>query len=117
MDVSGDSKELRNRNNRAVRAKAPLAANFEDCLQVFDRLRATIQSNKKDFENEHTLGEDCYSKLRSWGYNSGASSRALDHRLRKPSRLKTTTLELLVELQSKLQEGEQKFIQKTRAQY
>jgi hypothetical protein len=107
MDVREDSKELRSRHNRAVRAKAPLAANFEDCLQTFDRLRATIHSSKKDLEDEHILGEDCYSRLRSWGHDSGASSRALDHRLRKSSQLGSTTLELLVELQSVLQEGEQ----------
>ncbi|KAH8746034.1 hypothetical protein BGZ57DRAFT_777998 [Hyaloscypha finlandica] len=115
MDVREDSKELRSRNNRAVRANAPLAANFEDCLQAFDRLRATIYSSKKDLEDEHNLGEDCYSRLRTWGHDSGASSRALDHRLRKSPQLGTSTLDLLAELQSILQEGEQHFLQKAPA--
>jgi len=115
MDVREDSKELRSRNNRAVRANAPLAANFEDCLQAFDRLRATIYSSKKDLEDEHNLGEDCYSRLRTWGHGSGASSRALDHRLRKSPQLGTSTLDLLAELQSILQEGEQHFLQKAPA--
>jgi hypothetical protein len=110
MDVREDSKELRSRHNRAVRAKAPLAANFEDCLQAFDRLRATIHSSKKNLEDEYILGEDCYSRLRSWGHDSGAASRALDHRLRKSSQLGTATLELLSELQLTLQEGEQRFL-------
>ncbi|KAE9378878.1 hypothetical protein N431DRAFT_478014 [Stipitochalara longipes BDJ] len=104
MNIGEDSKELRNRQTRAVRAKAPLAANFEDCLQAFDRLRATIQSSKKDLEDEYILGEDCYSRLKNWGQHSGASSRALDHRLRKCSELGTATLDLLSELGSILQE-------------
>lgn len=112
MDAIEDSKEIRNRHNRAVRAKAPLAANFEDCLQAFDRLRATIQANKRDLKDEYILGEDCYSRLRSWGYDSGASSRALDHRLRKSAQLVAATLDLLEELYSILVEGKQNLLQR-----
>jgi hypothetical protein len=109
MDVREESKEVRNRHSRAVRAKAPLAASFEDCLQAFDRLLATTNANKQNLEDEDILAEDCCSRLKTWGHDSGASSRALDHRLRKSSQLATATSELLVELQSILQEGEQDF--------
>ena len=108
MEPQGQSKELRNQQSQAVRAKAPVAAGFEDCLQAFDRLSAAIDANRDDFQDEYILSEDCYSRVKTWGCDSGASTRALDHALRKSPQLKSSTLDLLLDLYSILQDGKQK---------
>ena len=50
----------------------------------------------------YLIVDDCFSKFRDWGSNTGASSRSLDHALRKSSELQQTTKELLKDLFSTL---------------
>ncbi|KAG4442072.1 hypothetical protein IFR05_002466 [Cadophora sp. M221] len=102
MDRHEDSKALRSQQNQAVRAKAPIAAEFEDCIQSFDRLCATIRVNEPG-PDEAVIAEDCRSRLTLWGHESGASGRKLDHALRRSFSLRTATLELLRDLQATLQ--------------
>ncbi|KAK4201003.1 hypothetical protein QBC40DRAFT_264559 [Triangularia verruculosa] len=64
-----------------VRAKAPLAAHFEDCTQALQQLHSAINANPS-VANLRDLAERCLSKLTSWGHDTGASSRRLDHALR-----------------------------------
>ena len=106
MSLQLESKELRTQQSQALRAKAPIRAHFEDCVQAFDRLCSAINANMTASEEEIILVEDCYSRLRSWGQDSGASTRALDHGLRKSSELGAHTLNLLSDLHSILHEGE-----------
>jgi hypothetical protein len=44
-------------------------------------------------------------RLRVWGNDTGASSRSLDHALRKSSRLQTQVADLLRELLENIQKG------------
>ena len=88
MNVQLESKELRTQHSQALRAKAPIRAHFEDCVQAFDRLCSAINGNVTASEEEVIMVEDCYSRVRLWGQDSGASTRALDHGLRKSSELR-----------------------------
>lgn len=99
-----DSTAVRNQQGRAVRAKALIAANLEDCLQDFDRLCAALRANRQGSE-EYVAAENCRSRLTSWAHDSGASGRALDHSLRRSSSLRGITLNLLIDLHATLQEG------------
>ncbi|RDW61684.1 hypothetical protein BP5796_11576 [Coleophoma crateriformis] len=76
MDTVDDSKEIRSRHNLAIRTKAPLAANLEDGLQGSERLQASIQANKRDLKDEHILGDDCYSRFKSSGYDTNELSQS-----------------------------------------
>ena len=95
---------------RAVRSQgssrayeiAPIAALFEDCLQYFEQLCTIMESDEAAWQPRHILIDDYFSKFRDWGSNTGASSRALDHALRKASRLQETTKDLLQDLRTTL---------------
>lgn len=81
---------------------APIAALFEDCRQNFERLCVTARRNG---DPNSVLAEDSYGKFLAWGNDSGASTRALDHTLRKDSSLSAMTLDLLKTLYKKLEQG------------
>jgi hypothetical protein len=82
---------------------APIAAKFERCREVFERLCIIIRSMSPEMSS---AVEDVYGRFLAWGNDSGASSRALDHTLQKSSSLQDMTTELLISLYSKLNEGE-----------
>jgi len=65
-----------------MRAKAPLAAQFEDCLQASERLSDSLQANRPNSSDLRELARLCTNNLRRWGHESGASSRALDYALK-----------------------------------
>jgi hypothetical protein len=81
---------------------APIAAIFEDCCQNFERLCVTARRNA---DPSSILVEDNYGKFLAWGNDSGASSRSLDHTLRKDSILSAMALDLLKTLDRKLGQG------------
>jgi hypothetical protein len=97
------------RRSSLVRASAPIAAQFEDCLQSYDQLCSAMRTNRLAWGTSYTTVDDDLSRLRLWGKNTGASSRtldrSLDHVLRKASNLRETTLQLLLELHESLQLG------------
>jgi hypothetical protein len=75
---------------------------FEDCQQNFERMCVTATR----FEDPNSVQvEDNYGKFLAWGNDSGASSRTLDHALRKDSPLSAMTLDLLKTLYKKLGQG------------
>lgn len=81
----------------------PIAALFEDCLQQFERLcAATMESQHIAGKTLYSMVDGCFSKLRMWGRDTGASDGSLDHALRKSSRLQQTTKDLLGDLLSTL---------------
>lgn len=117
---------------KTLRAKAPIAAQYEDCMQSFDRLRASLRarlpdhdtrslSGKDDFESglpvagvrdqssatRHlfVLAENCVTDFIIWGNEAGAVSRALDHALRRSNKLSTTVLQHLEALHGILFKG------------
>jgi hypothetical protein len=105
------SKQMQPRDRRAslVRANAPIAAQYEDCLQSCEQLCSAMQTNTSTWGEWYEIAEDDLERLRLWGDSTGASSRtintALDHTLRASSMLKTNALRLLTDLNDGLQQG------------
>lgn len=94
---------LRSRQKTARNPQiAPISALFEDCRQTFERLCVTARAVSS---TNSILIEDNYGKFLAWGNDSGASSRSLDHTLRKDSSLSATTLDFLKTLYKKLGQG------------
>jgi len=69
-------------------------------VQAMRQLQAALHANLSDADKTPMiiLIDRCLSRLTSWGNDSGASSRVLDHRLRRAARPQTTTLQLLKDL-------------------
>ena len=101
------SKAVRTKEAQQFRAKGPLAAQFEDCVQALKRLFAALSANASISEQIpiYTRTERCMSRLISWGHDSGASSRVLDHNLRRSSKPRNLTLRLLKELHENVHHG------------
>jgi len=94
--------ERRRQENHKFRAKAPLAAQFDDCLQDSDRLRGALQDNRAHSKKLRDLAILVNDKLKSWGDQSGASSRLLDYSLKCVPTVAQRTSSLLTELRKAL---------------
>lgn len=92
------------KEQRGLRAKAPVAAQFEDCVQAFQQLSDSLQV-KLSSSSLQKGSKDCYARLMLWAQESGASSRLLDYTLRGCPALKHQSLRLLEELLITLQKG------------
>ncbi|KAK0385014.1 hypothetical protein NLU13_7492 [Sarocladium strictum] len=90
------------KEQRGLRAKAPIAAQFEDCVQAFQQLSDSLQV-KLSSSSLQEGSKDCYARLMLWAQESGASSRLLDYTLRGCPALKHQSLRLLEELLITLQ--------------
>ncbi|KAK0738770.1 hypothetical protein B0T18DRAFT_433523 [Schizothecium vesticola] len=90
---------LRNQN---LREKAPLAAQFEDCAQAVKQIHTAISADPESSAVQETslrpMIERCLGRLTTWGHDTGASSRVLDHSLRRASKPRSNTMMLLKEL-------------------
>ncbi|KAK1835681.1 transcription activator GutR [Podospora conica] len=87
------------------RAKAPLAAEFEDCTQSSIRLTDALQANRPHLNKLRDLGQECKDRLAFWGENSGATTRTLDYNLKCSPMLVQQTLTLLDDLNKALAEA------------
>jgi hypothetical protein len=97
-------KAERLREHRSLRAKAPIAAQFEDCVQAFTQLSDSLQV-KLSKSSLQEVSKGCDARLMLWAVESGASSRLLDYTLRGRPGLKRQTLRLLEELHETLKNG------------
>jgi len=88
-----------------ARRKTPIAAEFEDCIQVFQQLCSSLEAGSTAWGGSDSELAGLFGRLRSWGNESGASTRSLDHRLRKASRLQNQVLEFLGDLKVDLESG------------
>ncbi|KAK4224666.1 hypothetical protein QBC38DRAFT_547456 [Podospora fimiseda] len=96
----------RTREAQKLRAKAPLAAHFEDCAEAVKQLYAALTANSRTLSEQdssridplHATVERCKKRLMSWGHDTGASCRVLDHALRRASKPRGITITLLKEL-------------------
>jgi hypothetical protein len=106
-ETQTSSKETRDEEFRRIRKKGPLAAQFEDCGQHMRKLYAAMDADPEVSEKSaiYGLAERCHSGLISWGHDSGASSRILDHTLRRSLRPRENTERLLTELQDNITHG------------
>ncbi|KAK3357865.1 nb-arc and tpr domain-containing protein [Lasiosphaeria hispida] len=107
---SGKPKVDRQELSRGLRAKAPLAAQFEDCFQAsiqLTQLTDALQASRphSDELQVHHLTQDCKDKLRVWGDDSGASSRALDYALKCSPNVVRQTEDLLTDLHEVLHQA------------
>ncbi|KAK0663014.1 hypothetical protein QBC41DRAFT_259930 [Cercophora samala] len=91
------AQRVRARESQEVRAKAPLAAQFEDCTQALRQLQTAIDADPS-LDNLRDIADRCLDQLKAWGLNTGATSRRLDHSLRRAKDLQSNTLMLLKEL-------------------
>ncbi|EFX01952.1 nb-arc and tpr domain containing protein [Grosmannia clavigera kw1407] len=111
--------------SRGLRARAPVAAQFEDCFQAFVQLYDSLQANSCNFDSTpslppengadeiplHERAEYCRRTFSAWGNDSGASSRALDHALKESPSLMQQTLYLLGELSTTLERTKARVLQ------
>ncbi|KAH7028080.1 uncharacterized protein B0I36DRAFT_146973 [Microdochium trichocladiopsis] len=99
MDTARTRKGLLKRleEARGLRARAPIAAQFEDCSQAVQRLSGSLMVLDSD-SDVHRLARDCAIRLNVWGHGSGASSRALDYSLKECPGIRQHTLNLLNDL-------------------
>lgn len=89
------------RENDQAYGIAPVAAHFENCLQYFERLSASLESRPSE-GNIYSTVDGCLSEFRIWGNDTGAPEGLLDHALRKSSRLQKAAKDLLIDLYSTL---------------
>jgi hypothetical protein len=80
-----------------------IAARFEDCLQLFERLRTYI-AQLPNFSLPDMV-ENAREDLLAWGRDSGAVAQCIDRKLRKSTKLSQRTLELLGKILSKIEQG------------
>jgi len=103
-DRPGDLGTVRSREIQQLqaRAKGPLAAEFEGASSTIDQLNHALHAGDSDANDNlkamRIIADRCLTRLTEWGKDSGASSRLLDHRLRRASQLRNTTLDLLKDL-------------------
>lgn len=88
--------------NYQVYGIAPIAAHFENCLQYFERLSASLESRPFGGNYIYSTVDACLSEFRIWGNDTGAPEGLLDHALRKSSRLQKAAKDLLIDLLSTL---------------
>jgi len=104
MELSRSYHVSRLQNSKA-RRRTPIAAGFEDCIQVFHQLCSSFEAGSTAWGGSDGEFGGLFGRLRAWGNESGASTRSLDHRLRKASRLQKQVLEFLVDLKIDIENG------------
>ena len=83
--------------------RAPVAAEFEECSQLFEVLCSAIEANPRIWKAYYLTVVDHRDALAAWGAETGATSYVLDHALRKSSSLQDHVLELLQDCSGDLQ--------------
>lgn len=102
--MAQDGIRLRN-YELSMRDRAPIAAEYEECMQLYQSLCAVFDANPQIWKSYHVVLADHLDELASWGEETGATSYVLDHALRNNSSLQEHVLELLQDLSSDLQKG------------
>ena len=103
--TGGRPKDQKRLVKHVRRAKAPLAAQFEDCVQASIRLTDALQANRPRLNKLRDLGQECKDRLAFWGENSGATTRTLDYNLKCSPALVHQTQALLDDLNTALTEA------------
>jgi tetratricopeptide (TPR) repeat protein len=105
MPSASSTKAERIQQSHVLRAKAPIAARFEDCSQASIQLTDALQANRQGTDELRALAQRCTDRLGFWGDDSGASSRILDYALACSPTLMRQTDALLVDLSSTLEKA------------
>lgn len=80
------------------RDHTPIAVEFENCVQSFNSLCSAMEANQLAWEAKYALIRECRGEFRAWGDDTGALKGSLDHALRKNSRMRDVTIELLEDM-------------------
>jgi hypothetical protein len=106
MDLlTGQITPVRDQKTCQPRERPPIASSFNECVKLIDELTSLSDMQNIIWTGSPVSLDAHASKLRAWGNDTGASSWALDHALRKASRLKQQVLLLLNVLKNELQTG------------
>ncbi|KIY02878.1 uncharacterized protein Z520_01343 [Fonsecaea multimorphosa CBS 102226] len=84
---------------------AQIAAAYEDCRQTFDQLSLLLEANRPVWEGNADFLESFKNSLVHWANVHHAENGSLDHALRKSSDLRDQVVDLLENLNQKLQNG------------
>ncbi len=84
---------------------SPISCLFKECLGLASQLISYANTDSLVGTEAFVALDTHANKLRTWGNDTGASTWALDHALRKASRLQQQVLLLLNGLKNELQEG------------
>jgi hypothetical protein len=91
--------------SRGLRDKAPIAAEYEDCLQAFKQVTDALEANP-DTSWLFRIVDRVQDDFIAWGSRCGATSRLLDYSVRNSMKLAEHILRLLRDLRTSLKEGE-----------
>ncbi len=84
-------------------SKTVIAARCEDCAQKFTRLCELVASRFS--ENIAASLGDRLTQFITWGNETGAMDKDLDHRLRDSTDMRDIIVDILTQLQSLLDQG------------
>lgn len=94
--------------------KAVIAARYENVSQTFNKLCSNFIPFAQllpETETQNQALDDAFTRLTTWGHETGAEDQTLDYKLRKSKDLHETVVEALQELQISLDEGMYKFVE------
>jgi hypothetical protein len=92
----------------SMRDRAPIAAEFEECTQLFQSLCSAFEANPGAWKTYHLVIGGQRDALAAWAAETNATSYLLDHALRKSSGLQRHLVEVLQDLSSDLQKSKLK---------
>lgn len=95
----------RQKDSQDLRARALVAAHYEDCFQASSQLYDTLEANRPDSDDLFKLAQECKNRLRWWAEDTGASSRLLDYALKDSPALALQTKGLLKDLSEVITQG------------
>jgi len=88
--------------------KSVIAARFEVSTQAFDRLCSSHEPIAQQFPEAGAKAaslSESFSRLATWGHETGAQDQSLDYKLRKSKDLHEIVVQALTELQLAIEEG------------
>lgn len=98
--TSKDRRAQKQQKYDGLRARGPVAAEFEDCQQSFVQLSDALHLSRL-----RPLVEKCWRNFNVWDNDSGASSRNLDYILKSSPALRQQAISLLNDLKGTLEKG------------
>lgn len=93
----------RDQRRRNARRQTPIAAEFEDCVQLFYQLCSAMEADSATWEGSDIPINGLQSRFKAFG--SDARVPVIDYTLRKASRLRDQVLNLLKPFKEELQNG------------
>lgn len=93
------------KDHAAFHHHAQIAAVLEGCMQTFQLLSSVMEANYAVHDEKCLTLKAHWQVLNDWATENYAVNGALDHALRKSSRLKEQVIEHLEDIDANLQSG------------